>query len=157
MTFLDADVIVTDRRFPGDPRRPGNRDFLDRLRDDGYVTGMAAHTLLEVVGVLSHNTATADIPALPVALCRDYSLRVVPDPVVYPDYAGCTFEDLIRQMAEKMSLGDALAAVQIDKFAPAGSEFVTWNAKHFRGKFTVPVLTPAEWLVQNPPAAGPTP
>ena len=41
-------------------------------------------------------------------------------------------------------------------FAPPATALLTWNAKHFRGRLGLPVLTPDEWLNQQPPA-GPTP
>jgi len=67
------------------------------------------------------------------------------------------FRDLTHQMSLKMSLADAVQAVQIRLFAPHADALLTWNAKHFRGKVTVPVLTPEEWLNLQPPPATPTP
>ncbi len=57
-------------------------------------------------------------------------------------------------MAQRMSLGDAVMAVQIATDAPQATAFVTWNAKHFRGKLVVPVFTPEEWLSQQSPPPG---
>jgi hypothetical protein len=48
-------------------------------------------------------------------------------------------------------------AVQIAKFVPTAAALVTWNARHFRGKLNVPVMTPDEWLQQQSPPAAPNP
>ena len=60
-------------------------------------------------------------------------------------------------MTQKMALGDAVQAVQIRMFAPHADALLTWNAKHFKGKIVIPVLTPEEWLQQQPPPVPPTP
>ena len=152
MILLDADVVLIDRKYTADSRYSINRAALARLIGDGQPRGMVAHAVLEVVGVLSHGTATADVPFIPDALRKLYGITIVPMPAAYPDYALCTFDDLIKQMSLKMSLGDAVMAVQVARFAPAATALVTWNAKHFRGKVVVPVHTPADWLQQQPPA-----
>lgn len=156
MILLEADVILIDRKFTNDVRHGTNRAALDRLRADGHTLAMVAHTVLEVVGVMSFGTPAADVPLIPNALSVVYGILIIPDPATEPDYARCTFDELLRQMSLKMSLGDAVQAVQIAKFVPQADALLTWNAKHFRGKVVIPVLTPEEWLQQQPPAA-PTP
>jgi hypothetical protein len=155
--LLDADVILIDQRFITDIRHTINRAALDRLRVDGHATGMVAHAVLEVVGVLSYGTPTANVPLIPDALRAKYGIIVFPDPSREPNYALCTFDDLLHQMSLKMSLGDAVQAVQIQKSVPHADALLTWNAKHFRGKVVVPVLTLEEWLKQQPPPAAPAP
>jgi hypothetical protein len=157
--LIDADVLLVDRRYPQDPKHARNREALERLRQDGHEVGITVQALLEVTGVLSFTTPVADIPNLPDMITRQYGLRVIPDPLSDPNYAGVTTAEVVTQMATQMSLGDAVQAVQVAKFAPAATALVTWNAKHFRGKLAVPVLTPDEWLQQQPPAApaAPTP
>jgi len=160
--LLDADVILIDRKFTTDNRYAINRAALDRLRVDLHTVAMVAHAVLEVVGVMSHGTPAADVPLIPDALRSLFGILIIPSPAVDPNYAQSTFEELLLQMSHKMSLGDAVQAVQVAKFASPADTLLTWNAKHFRGKLTVPVLTPEEWLQQQPPArttspTGPTP
>jgi len=38
-----------------------------------------------------------------------------------------------------MSLADAVQAVQIARFAGHADCLLTWNARHFQGKLTIPV------------------
>jgi hypothetical protein len=53
-------------------------------------------------------------------------------------------------MTTKMSLGDAVQAVQIADFKPDADLLLTWNAKHFLGKVAIPVMTPGDWLAIQP-------
>lgn len=156
MIILDTDVLLVDHRYPRDPRFAVTRQVLDLLRQFGQPVGITTQALLELVGVLSFNVATALIDQVPTAIQTQYQLTLMPSPTAVPDFAGCSFDEIVYQMRQKMGLGDAIQAVLIRKFAPAGSTLLTWNAKHFRGKVVVPVLTPEEWLSQQPPA-GPTP
>ena len=159
MILLDADVLLVDHRYPQDPKHVRNRKALDRLKQDAHEVGITVQALLEVVGVLSFTTPLADIPNLSDMKTRQYGLRVIPDPLTDPNYAGVMFAEVVTQIATRMSLGDAVQAVQIARFAPHADALLTWNAKHFRGKSIVPVLTPDEWLQQQPPTApaAPTP
>jgi hypothetical protein len=158
LTFLiDTDVLVVDYRYPNDPKHKRNRQVLDRLRQDGHEVGITVHALLEAVGIVSYMTSITKITGLPNYLIGLYGLKVFPDPVAIPNYAGVTIDDIVTQMATQMSLGDAVQAVQIRMFAPHADALLTWNAKHFKGKIAIPVLTPAEWLQQQPPPVPPSP
>ena len=110
-----------------------------------------------MVGILSYMTSASTISGLPDVITRKYGLKVIPDPLIVPNYAAMTVADIITQMATQMALGDAVQAVQIRLFAPHAEALLTWNAKHFQGKIVVPVLTPEEWLQQQPPPTAPTP
>ena len=156
MFILDADVILNDYRYLTDPKHAVTHQALDLLKQTGQPLGVTTQALLEVVGVLSFNVSSKHFPSLPIVLQTYYSLTVFPSVVLVPMYAGCTQDEILNQMREVMGLGDAVQAVQIRKYAPSGSTLLTWNLKHFRGKVTFPVLSPAEWLAQRT-SAGPTP
>jgi hypothetical protein len=143
--------------LPSGPKYTRNREVLNRLQQDGHEIGITIQALLEVVGVLSYITPVADIAGLPELIALQYGLKVIPNPAVIPNYAAVTVTEVVAQMATQMSLGDAVQAVQIRMFAPHANALLTWNAKHFRGKVAIPVLTPEEWLQQQPPPTAPTP
>jgi hypothetical protein len=154
---LDADVLIVDLAYPGDPNYAANRRFLDYIEANGIDSRITTQGLLEVVGKRSYNTPVAGVSLLPGVLLATYHLTAVPEPASVPEYAGCAYDEVVAQIARQMSLGGAVMAVQVAKFAPAAAALVTWNAKHFRGKLSVPVMTPDEWLQQQSPPATPNP
>lgn len=157
LILLDADVVLIDHRYKRDPKYKVNRDDLDRLHRDGQKLGIVTQTLLEIVGVLSFATSISRISGLADLLILQYDLEAIPDPTANTNYASVTIAEVINHLAKQMSLGDAVQAAQISLFAPNADALLTWNAKHFRGKVVVPVLTPEEWLQQQPPPTTPTP
>jgi hypothetical protein len=58
---------------------------------------------------------------------------------------------MILLIEKKMALGDVLQALYIQHFAPQATCLLSWNARHFHQKLSVPALTPEEWLVQHNP------
>jgi hypothetical protein len=155
--LVDADVLLIDRRYPQDPKHKRNREALNRLRQDGHEMGITSQALLELVGILSYGTPIADIAGLPDDILLHYGLKVIPALATTPNYAAVSVADVVTQMATQMSLGDAVQAVQIRMFVPHADALLTWNAKHFKGKIVIPVLTPEEWLQLQPPPTAPTP
>lgn len=156
MIVLDADVFIVDLCYPNDPNHATNRLCLDYLAANNIERAITTQGLLEVVGKRSYQTPVSLISRLPASIQSHYGLKLIPDPAIVPEYAACTYCEVVAQIAQQMSLGDAVMAVQIAKYAPA-TALVTWNAKHFRGKVVAPVLTPDEWLQQQTPPTGPTP
>lgn len=154
MILLDADIVLIDRRYKTDPRYPVNRQVIERIQTLQIPAGITSQALLEVVGIMSFNIPTKLVPTLADDLASSYSLKVVPEFLQHPDYAGCSIQELIDRMSLQMSLGDAVQAVQIAHFARSANCLLTWNAGHFIGKIAIPVLTPQEWLLGQ---AGPTP
>lgn len=138
MIVLDADVLVIDLSHPGDPNHAINRRFLDYVAANKVGRGITTQGLLEVVGKRSFQTPVALIPNLPAMLLARYGLTPVPDPAAVPDYAGCTFAEVLAQIATQMSLGDAVMAVRIARYASTADALVTWNARHFRARWSSP-------------------
>ena len=150
MILLDADVLMVDLRYRRDPRLPVTKVLLDAVTSGRVAGGITAHTLLEVVGILSFQTKPQKISRLHRTVTTRYNLKVVPELVWENGYAGCTYAEVQSALNLKMALGDAVQAAQIARFAPDAECLLTWNAKHFAGKLPVPVLTPNEWLRANP-------
>ena len=151
MILLDANVLLIDTKYTRDSNYGTNRRALERIETDRLPVGMLVQGLLEVVGALSFQTPLADIPTLPDVLQTQYKLTVVPNPVTIPEYAACTYSDVLHHIGAKMSLGDAVMASQIRLYSPSGSILLSWDEPHFRGKLNIPVLTPADWLAANDP------
>lgn len=116
MILLDSDVLIVDARYLRDSRFAINQQALQQLLSGGVPLGITVQALLEVVGVQSFNTPRSQIPGLPQRLMNQYQLHLWPDPSQVPDYAGCTFDGLVAQMSQQMSLGDAVQALQLLRF-----------------------------------------
>jgi hypothetical protein len=145
MIVLDADGLLIDMRYGRDPRFAINRQVLDHLRQAKSVVGITCQTLLEILGVSTFNLRTQDLLDLADEIPINYGLAIAPDSALDPPYAGVTVREVRDRIAAKMSLGDALTVLQVNRFVPGASCFLTWNAKHIQGQLAIPVLTPEEW------------
>lgn len=145
LVVLDSNLFVIDLRYPRDRHYRLNRAFLTRLP----TLAPAATTLvnlLEVCGILSFNLTAQQVWELYHYLPERYRVTVLPPsplPVALP---GLPVEHLLTLIARKLSLGDALVLAVIEAWIPQAACFVSWDAKHFRGKTSLPVMTPQEFL-----------
>jgi hypothetical protein len=149
MILLDSDVVLIAHRYQHDPKFPVNEQALQQIRADSIQVGITSQALLELIGILSYNVPAGTVARLPHYLIGLYGFLVFPDFRQDPNYAGCTVPELIAQMDQQMSLGDAVQAVQIARHAGHSECLLTWNARHFQGKLVIPALTPQEWLNQR--------
>ena len=157
MILLDANVLLIDFKYHNDPSFARNRQALTALVAAGGILAVPTQVIIEIVGVMCHGTPAPDVLKIWPTIQKKYNLQVIPDPAVVPDHCGCTPDEILAQTVCKRHSGDAVIAAQIAKYASGATAFVTWNLKHFRGNLVIPVLTPDEWLQQQPPPPGPTP
>lgn len=150
MILLDADILLLDIRYPRDTRFGNNERLLKTLQERSLARGITLHALLEVIGILSFNLPTDQIQRLYALLPGRYGLQVVPALGVSQEIPALTLSAILTQMEKKMALGDVLQALYIQQFAPQASCLLSWNARHFHQKLSVPALTPEEWLAGNP-------
>ena len=144
MIFVDSNLFVIDLRYPDDVNYRVNRRALDRLaRDANGLTSVV--NVLEICGILSFNLSAAALHALYVHFARRYRISVVPGGDYETRLPAPTVRDLITRMEKRMALKDAEIALIVEQHA-ALSAFVSWNAKHFVGKISIPAVTPREWL-----------
>jgi hypothetical protein len=115
--LLDTDVILIDLLYLRDPKRSVNQAALARLCSGPEPLGVMTQVLYEVVGKLSFNRPDQNIPKLPTEVVQTYRLFVGPDPALMPMYAGVTIDEVMAEVGKKMSLGDAVLAAQIKKYA----------------------------------------
>lgn len=149
MILLDADILLLDIRYPRDARFGINERLLKTLQEQGLARGITVYTLLEVVGILSFNLPTDQIRRLYTLLPGRYNLQVVPALGVSQEVPAFALSAILTQMEKKMALGDALQALYIQQLAPQATCVLSWNARHFHRKLSVPALTPEEWLIQH--------
>ncbi len=150
MVALDTDVLVLAFAFHHDPRQETNARFLELIRE--RVPVVAIYSVMELLGQLSFNLSPERLVQWPSWLQDHYGLTLLyPEP---GDEAGAVFwqremvdRPLTRMRRHPMPFLDALILDLVER-AQNVEAFVTWNARHFRGKMVLAVLTPAEYLAQ---------
>jgi hypothetical protein len=149
MILLDADILLLDIRYPRDVRFPINEQLLKTLQERDWERGITLYALLEVIGVLSFNLPSEQILKLYSLLPGRYGLHVTPAVNLSQDAPTFSLTAILAQLEQKMALGDAFQALYIQRYAPQAICLLSWNARHFQQKLSVPALTPEEWLTQN--------
>jgi hypothetical protein len=136
--------------FQNDKRQAINTAFLDRAQKaDPAIT---IYNLMELLGQLSFNLSPAKLEAWQSWLIEAYQLAVIWP--VEPDEqtrAVSFFRSEIverpfaKMRAKRMAFMDSLV-LNLAERTPNVEQVVTWNAKHFKDKSSLPVLTPEEYL-----------
>jgi hypothetical protein len=148
MVAIDTDVLLLAFSFHRDPRQEANNRFLQAVTDSSPV--VAIYTVMELLGQLSFNMSSERLGRWRIWL-RDYYGLIV----LHPDTADREAEEffqhqiidqpLVRMQEQRIPFLDALILGLIEQYAEVDS-FVTWNARHYRGKTPLTVLTPSEYL-----------
>lgn len=149
MVVIDTDVLLLAFAFQRDERQPVNSLFLEQVKTAS--PAITIYNLMEFLGQLSFNLSRERLDAWSSWLVDAYQLAII-----WPFVPGDTgdfmaFRDeiftwpLARMRAVKMPFMDALI-LNLAERTPGASAFVTWNARHFQDKSTLPVMTPAAYL-----------
>lgn len=147
MIFVDSSVFVLALRYPRDVNAVVNSRFLETLRSRGDgVTSVV--NVLEICGILSFNLSRLQLLSLFAHFARRFGVTVVPaaEPA---SVVQATATEVLAYMSRRMSFGDALVAHAVDTWARDAEAFVSWDARHFAGKITPTVLTPADFTAQE--------
>ena len=146
MVFLDANLFIIDRFFRRDALYPATRAFLARLPEmSGAVPLM---TLLELCGAASFRLSPGETERWLHGFAAVYPVRVL-NPFGAGDAPASAWlasfaDDVIRYVARRMTLGDAMLAREADRYG--ADAIVSWNLKDFAGRTAVPVLTPDQFM-----------
>jgi hypothetical protein len=153
--IVDSDVFLLEFAFHRDARHEVNAEFLTHVRD--REPAITVYNLMEILGQLSFNLSPDRLSQWRLWLQEAYGLAVI-----WPESEDQTAEQffrteihlrpLARMQAHRMAFVDALIIGLAERIANA-EEFITWNARHFRDKTSLPILTPAEFLEQLTPSA----
>lgn len=149
MVTIDTDVLVLQFAFQRDERQTANKNFLNRVIDTNPATTI--YNLMEFLGQMSFNLSAKRLSEWRSWLVDEYNLTVL-FPQAHQDQSADSFyrsEIFERAFAkfsrEKMAYLDTLI-LDLAERAPHVEYFVTWNAKHFKNKTTLQVVTPEEFL-----------
>ena len=151
MVALDTDVLLLAFAFQSDKRQPANTAFLKRVRAASPV--LTIYNLMELLGQLSFNLSPAQLDAWQAWLLEAYQLTVI-WPLAPDDMGTLSFraeivdQPFAKMRAHRMSFMDALV-LNLAERTPGVEQFVTWNARHFKNKSTLQILTPEEYLNQT--------
>ena len=149
MVIIDSDVLLLAFAFQSDKRHETNEAFLDAVQTAQPATTI--YNVMEVLGQLSFNLSPEKLEKWESWLVNAYQMTVIwsidPDEKVIPS----TFRDEIyerpffKMREHRIAFMDALILCLAER-TPDAECFVTWNAKHFKGKSSLPVMTPEEYL-----------
>jgi hypothetical protein len=145
LTVIDTPIFVIDLRYRRDRNFAANRSFLDRMTEDGR-GATTIYNLLEVCGILSFNLNAKQLKELFHYFPQHYRVDVLPHSTLESPLPAHKTGDLFEIISMKAAFGDALILGAVEKYIPGAARFVSWNAQHFRGRLSVPVLTPKEFL-----------
>ncbi|MEW5828546.1 MAG: hypothetical protein AB1846_06610 [Chloroflexota bacterium] len=152
MVILDSDVILLAFAYQRDSRQPLNTAFLEQAQDKGIA--ITIYSLMEILGQLSFDLSPDKLNAWQSWLVDAYSLTVIWPVDPENTTASTSFRTEIferpfeRMVSKRVAFMDALIPNLAER-TPGAEMFVTWNAKHFKEKSTLKVLTPQEFLEQS--------
>jgi hypothetical protein len=149
MVVIDSDVLLLAFAFHNDVRQRANADFLEAVQTAQPVTTI--YNVMEVLGQLSFNLTPQRLKRWESWLVNAYQLTVLWP--VDPDEStgiGLFREELYerpfaKMQKERMAFMDALILGLAER-TPEAECLVTWNARHFKGKSQLSILTPGEYL-----------
>jgi len=145
---IDTDVFIIEFAFHRDSRYAVNADFLAAVRESHPV--ITIYNLMEILGQLSFNVPPDQLSQWRLWLQEAYRLTVI-WPTIEVQAPEVFFRDemynrpLAKMQTQRMAFLDALI-VSLAERVPHIEAFVTWNARHFRDKTPLAVLTPPEFL-----------
>jgi hypothetical protein len=151
MVVIDSDVLLLAFAFANDSKQEKNRAFLEAVQTAQPATTI--YNVMEVLGQLSFNLSPERLDQWQTWLVDAYQLTVIWMADDGLKMGKESFrEELYERPYEKMRsvrmpFMDALIISLVER-APDVECFVTWNAKHFKGKTSLTVLTPEEYLAR---------
>ena len=156
MVAVDTDVLVLAFAFHRDARHETNARFLEFVQNSG--AGVAIYSVMELLGQLSFNLPAERLVQWPSWLQDYYNLTVLYPETSTLEATEFFMDEIVQRPLQMMSerrmpFVDALILGLMER-AENIETFVTWNARHFRGKTSLAVMTPAEYLQQIDDASG---
>ncbi len=151
MVLIDTDVLLLEFPFHQDERQSSNRAFLERVQNAEI--GLTVYNLMELLGKLSFNLSPERLDDWQSWLADAYQLQVIwPESTRNQDAEAFFRSEMfdrpfLKFRKQRMAFMDALI-LDLAERMPNAEYFVTWNARHFKQKTSLHVLTPSEYLDQ---------
>ena len=145
--FLDTNIFIIDLRYQRDPHYRINRAFLEKMRADRNGKTSIIN-LLELCGILSFNLTRRQLDDLFYYFPARYSVRIYPEDYLTLATVQFGMRQLFEMISRKLSFADVLLLQHIESHSPKVSALITWDADHFKGKSSLEILTPEDYLSQ---------
>ena len=149
MVVIDSDVLVLAFSYPNDDRQKANQKFLESVQAAQPATTI--YNVMEVLGQLSFNLSAEQLDDWQNWLINAHNLTIIWGTDSKEKVDAETWREIIyerpfqKMQTVRMAFMDALILSSAEH-TPDVECFVTWNAKHFKGKTSLTVLTPEEYL-----------
>lgn len=152
MVLVDTDVLLIEFRYQRDARFAANSSFLSKVKEEEPC--ITVYNLMEFLGQMSFNIPSEKLRDWDRWLEDEYSLLVV-----WPEGGDLDANGVLRteiydrpfskmlDTANGIAFNDALILDLAERTVGIDT-VVTWNARHFRNKTALTVMTPEEY-VQN--------
>lgn len=154
MVVIDSDVLLLAFAFQRDARQADNTAFLAQVQPAN--PGITVYNLMEVLAQLSFNLSPTRLAEWESWLIEPYRLTVI-WPQARENQTAETFfraeifdKPFSKAREQQLAFLDALI-IGLAERTPEVECFVTWNARHFKNKSKVSVLTPTEYLAEHKP------
>ena len=151
MVVIDSDVLLLAFAYPNDDRQKVNQKFLEIVQTAQPATTI--YNVMETLGQLSFNLSPEQLDGWQDWLVNAYNLTIIWDIDSKQKIDPETWREIIyerpfqKMQTVRMAFMDALI-LSAAEHAPDVEYFVTWNAKHFKGKTSLTVLTSEEYLAR---------
>ena len=151
MVVIDSDVLLLAFAFANDSKQEKNQAFLEAVQAAQPATTI--YNVMEVLGQLSFNLSAEQLDDWQNWLVNAYNLYVIwntnpKEKVDAESWREVIYERPFEKMrSQRMPFMDALI-LSLVEHTPNVEYFITWNAKHFKGKTSLKVLTPEEFLAK---------
>lgn len=151
MVVIDTDVFLLAFAFHSDARKSVNASFLAQVQNAH--PAITIYNLMELLGKMSFNLSPTQLDDWRSWLVSAYHLKVISPVEIDDPMATIYFKSEIfdrpysKMRSHRMSFVDALV-LSLAERTPGVEHFVTWNARHFKGKTSLSVFTPEEYLAR---------
>ena len=148
MGIVDTDIFILEFRFQRDRRYSINNQFLSTIKATGG--GITIYSVMEFLGKMSFNMNPDRLIDWRSWLQDAYNLTIVWPEARGIDLVGFTRSLLFNRPFDRMcrtpiAFADCLILDLAEQVEEAQT-FITWNAKHFVDRTSLPVKTPQEYL-----------
>jgi predicted nucleic acid-binding protein len=152
VVLIDSDVLLLAFSYQHDERQAANAAFLARAQE--LQLAITVYNLMEILGKLSFNLSPTRLDNWQSWLVDAYHLVVIwPETFTDQDAESFFRQEIVDRpfakfRAQRMAFFMDALILNLAERASEIEHFVTWNARHFKNKSSLSVITPSEYLTR---------